>query len=57
MAYYMPEKADEIAYHIGFQVDLTEQPTRIPDKLRDGRYCSPVDNGGPARPSPEHDEY
>ncbi|KAF8551165.1 hypothetical protein OG21DRAFT_319673 [Imleria badia] len=33
-----PEEADEVAYHIGFQVDLTEQPTRILDKLRDGSY-------------------
>ncbi|KAG9313649.1 hypothetical protein JVU11DRAFT_5981 [Chiua virens] len=33
-----PEEADEIAYHIGFQVDLTEQPNRILDKLRDGSY-------------------
>lgn len=35
----MPEEADEVAYHIGFQVDLTEQPNRILDKLRDGSYC------------------
>ncbi|KAI9573349.1 hypothetical protein HD554DRAFT_861105 [Boletus coccyginus] len=35
-----PEEADEVAYHIGFQVDLTEQPTRILDKLRDGSYHS-----------------
>ena len=33
-----PEEADEVAYHIGFQVDLTEQPNRILDKLRDGSY-------------------
>ncbi|KAG8216655.1 hypothetical protein J3R82DRAFT_6853 [Butyriboletus roseoflavus] len=39
----MPEEADEVAYHIGFQVDLTEQPNRILDKLRDGSYC--VNNG------------
>ena len=44
----LPEEADEIAYHIGFQVDLTEQPTRILDKLRDGSYYSPINNGGPA---------
>ena len=35
-----PEEVDEVAYHIGFQVDLTEQPTRILDKLRDGSYHS-----------------
>ena len=35
-----PEEADEVTYHIGFQVDSTEQPTRIFDKLRDGSYHS-----------------
>jgi hypothetical protein len=35
-----PEKADEVPYHIGFQVDLTEQPTRILDKLLNGSYHS-----------------
>jgi PAS domain-containing protein len=35
-----PEEADEVAYHIGFQVNLTEQPTRILDKLRDGSFHS-----------------
>ena len=39
-----PEEADELAYHIGFQVDLTVQPTRILDKLRDGSYYS-INNG------------
>ncbi|KAH7886815.1 hypothetical protein F5I97DRAFT_1057930 [Phlebopus sp. FC_14] len=34
-----PEEADEVAYHVGFQVDLTEQPNRILEKLRDGSYC------------------
>ena len=38
--YDTPEEVDEVAYHIGFQVDLTEQPTRILDKLRDGSYHS-----------------
>lgn len=33
-----PEESDEVAYHIGFQVDLTEQPNRILDKIRDGSY-------------------
>ncbi|KAF9218818.1 hypothetical protein BS17DRAFT_479053 [Gyrodon lividus] len=33
-----PEEADEVVYHIGFQVDLTEQPNRILEKLRDGSY-------------------
>ncbi|KAG2143092.1 PAS domain-containing protein [Suillus clintonianus] len=33
-----PEEADEIVYHVGFQVDLTEQPNAILQKLRDGSY-------------------
>lgn len=33
-----PEEADEVAYHVGFQVDLTEQPNAILQKLRDGSY-------------------
>lgn len=32
-----PEEADEVAYHIGFQVAL-KQSDRIPDKLGDGSY-------------------
>ena len=38
------EEADEVAYHIGFQVDLTEQPTRILDKLRDGSHYAVNNN-------------
>ena len=33
-----PEEADEVVYHVGFQVDLTEQPNAILQKLRDGSY-------------------
>lgn len=33
-----PEEADEVAYHVGFQVDLTEQPNAILQKLHDGSY-------------------
>lgn len=33
-----PEEADEVVYHVGFQVDLTEQPNVILQKLRDGNY-------------------
>ena len=33
-----PEEADEVVYQIGFQVDLTEQPNAILQKLRDGSY-------------------
>ncbi|KAI6043872.1 PAS domain-containing protein [Pisolithus marmoratus] len=33
-------EADDIVYHVGFQVDLTEQPRRILDKLRNGSYCT-----------------
>ncbi|KAG5640644.1 hypothetical protein DXG03_007693 [Asterophora parasitica] len=31
----------EVAYQIGFQVDLTEQPNVILEKLRDGTYVQP----------------
>ena len=33
-----PEEADDVVYHVGFQVDLTEQPNAILQKLRDGSY-------------------
>ncbi|KAK7060789.1 hypothetical protein VNI00_000522 [Paramarasmius palmivorus] len=29
---------DKVVYHVGFQVDLTEQPNAILQKLRDGTY-------------------
>ncbi|KAI5996378.1 PAS domain-containing protein [Pisolithus albus] len=32
-------EADDIVYHVGFQVDLTEQP-RVLDQLRNGSYCT-----------------
>ncbi|KAG1730863.1 uncharacterized protein EDB91DRAFT_1307338 [Suillus paluster] len=32
------EEADDVVYHVGFQVDLTEQPNAILQKLRDGSY-------------------
>ncbi|KAG2127649.1 uncharacterized protein EDB93DRAFT_1096369 [Suillus bovinus] len=34
----LPEEADKVVYHVGFQVDLTEQPNTILQKLRDGSY-------------------
>ena len=37
----MLEEANRVAYHIGFQVDLTEQPTWILDRLHDGIHHSP----------------
>jgi len=39
-----PEEGDEIVYHVGFQVDLSEQPGRIIDKLREGSYCTSYSN-------------
>ncbi|KDQ53329.1 hypothetical protein JAAARDRAFT_137333, partial [Jaapia argillacea MUCL 33604] len=33
-----PDEADEVVYYVGFQVDLTEQPNAILQKLRDGSY-------------------
>ncbi|TFY63930.1 hypothetical protein EVG20_g6130 [Dentipellis fragilis] len=32
------EEADDVVYHVGFQVDLSEQPNAILQKLRDGSY-------------------
>ncbi|KAH8073796.1 PAS domain-containing protein, partial [Cristinia sonorae] len=34
-----PQEVDEYVYHVGFQVDLTEQPNVILNKLRDGSYA------------------
>ncbi|EIM88698.1 uncharacterized protein STEHIDRAFT_166722 [Stereum hirsutum FP-91666 SS1] len=33
-----PEESEEVVYHVGFQVDLTEQPSAILEKLKDGSY-------------------
>ena len=33
-----PDEIDDIVYHVGFQVDLTEQPKSILSKLKDGTY-------------------
>lgn len=38
-----PHEDSEVVYHVGFQVDLTEQPNAILEKLRDGSYI--VDYG------------
>ncbi|KZT18791.1 hypothetical protein NEOLEDRAFT_1142888 [Neolentinus lepideus HHB14362 ss-1] len=32
------EERDDVVYHVGFQVDLTNQPTAILQKVRDGSY-------------------
>ena len=42
-----PEEGDEIVYHVGFQVDLTEQPGRIIEKLREGSFCTSYSNWAP----------
>ncbi|KAF8627534.1 hypothetical protein AX15_004382, partial [Amanita polypyramis BW_CC] len=34
----LPHEESEVIYHVGFQVDLTEQPNVILQKLRDGSY-------------------
>ncbi|TFK37934.1 PAS domain-containing protein, partial [Crucibulum laeve] len=36
----------EVVYHVGFQVDLTEQPNAILEKLRDGSYLVDYSNQG-----------
>ncbi|VDC00293.1 unnamed protein product [Peniophora sp. CBMAI 1063] len=33
-----PDEQDEVVYHVGFQVDLTEQPNAILERLRNGTY-------------------
>ncbi|KAF8887561.1 hypothetical protein BD779DRAFT_1470652 [Infundibulicybe gibba] len=33
-----PQEDNEVVYHVGFQVDLTEQPNAILRKLHDGSY-------------------
>ncbi|TFK46738.1 hypothetical protein OE88DRAFT_1666927 [Heliocybe sulcata] len=32
------DERDDVVYHVGFQVDLTEQPNAILQKVRDGSY-------------------
>jgi len=34
----VPEEEGEVVYHVGFQVNLNEQPHAILEKLRDGSY-------------------
>ena len=34
----LPHEESDVVYHVGFQVDLTEQPNAILEKLRDGSY-------------------
>ena len=46
-----PEEADEVVYHVGFQVDLTEQPNAILQRLWDGSYIVNYGAGTPV-PSP-----
>jgi PAS domain S-box-containing protein len=51
-----PEEQNDVAFHVGFQVDLTAQPNAILQKLRDGNYmlnhnsCLAVPNSN----SPSH---
>ena len=46
-----PEEADEVVYHVGFQVDLTEQPNAILQSMWDGSYIVNYGAGAPAVPS------
>lgn len=46
-----PEEADEVVYQVGFQVDLTEQPNAILQKLRDGSYIVNYSTGATTAPS------
>jgi PAS domain S-box-containing protein len=46
------EENDQVVYHVGFQVDLTQQPNIILEKLREGSYTvnyrSHSETGGPS---------
>ena len=33
-----PDEQNDVVFHVGFQVDLTEQPSTVLQKLRDGNY-------------------
>ena len=46
-----PEEADEVVYHVGFQVDLTEQPNATLRRLWDRSYIVNYGAGAPAVPS------
>ena len=45
------EEADEVVYHVGFQIDLMEQPNAILQRSWDGSYIVNYGTGGPAIPS------
>ena len=47
----MPEEVDGVVYHVGFQVDLSEQPNAILRQLWDGSYIINYGAGAPAVPS------
>ena len=49
-----PEEQNDVAFHVGFQVDLTEQPNAILQKLRDGSYMVNYKSGHtlPNTPNP-----
>ncbi|KAH9885991.1 hypothetical protein C8Q73DRAFT_288713 [Cubamyces lactineus] len=47
-----PEEADDIVYHVGFQVDLSEQPKAILSKLKDGTYLVNYSDKSIAPPVP-----
>ena len=46
-----PEEVDEVVYHVGFQVDLMEQPNAILRRLWNGSYIVNYGAGAPAIPS------
>ncbi|KAI0665438.1 hypothetical protein C8Q78DRAFT_1141377 [Trametes maxima] len=46
-----PEEADDIVFHVGFQVDLSEQPKAILGKLKDGTYLVNYSENSFSQPS------
>ncbi|KAI0260724.1 hypothetical protein BC834DRAFT_898861 [Gloeopeniophorella convolvens] len=47
-----PEEQNDVVFHVGFQVDLTEQPNAILQKLKDGSYMVDYSSTLPHHPGP-----
>jgi len=47
----LAEEADQVAYHVGFQIDLSVQPDAILRKLEDGSYVTDNTNQNIFQPS------
>jgi PAS domain-containing protein len=45
------EERDTVVYHVGFQVDLTQQPNAILQRLKDGSYIVNYSSSSPIAPA------